>query len=102
MYSTYLLPLTAAIEVENAGESGCGFAMVDAGDPVTGGPDDSRAARLDCDHCLMARLAPRHAQGSVSASATGFAKTGMATLYFHTGGRLKRRVTMCGAACGLG
>ena len=28
MYSSYLLPLTAAIEVENAGKSGCGFAMV--------------------------------------------------------------------------
>ena len=28
MYRTYLLPLTAAIEVENAGASRCGFAIV--------------------------------------------------------------------------
>jgi methyl-accepting chemotaxis protein len=28
MYRTYLLPLSAAIEVENTGESGCCFAMV--------------------------------------------------------------------------
>ena len=50
------------------------------GDLVTGGhEDDSRAASHRYDGCTPP--VPRHAQGGVSASATGFAKTGMAILF---------------------
>ena len=71
-----------------------------ADDLVTGGPDDSRAARLDCNPCCTpcAKACTRQRVRFRN----GLCKDRDGNTIFPHRWSIKRRVTMCGAACGLG